>query len=435
MTFMAKLLEVDKKYQIIFLCILVFIVILGLGVFFVSSHDGKKEEEETVAIVLNSGDLVINYLEGNDFSLDSFDNKRKEYVFSVTNTGSTVLYYSINLIDCVVNNEVSVKLKTEAGEELFSGKLQDGENSLYSLTSIEAGLTERYILILNEEENNVNVKGIIEVVNESLIEQTFADLLLKNNNLMEAKTIPGSNTSVLDEGLIKDEDDYGTTYYFRGAVVNNYLMIGEHQFRVVRINGNGTVRVVLDEPVDLLYAFNENINLAVNDSAILSNASILSNLNNWYDTNLGLYSNYLTTGNYCSDNNFINIGANINYSNVYQRIFVNNQPTFKCTSYITTNKIGLLSADEIALAGAYRNNENKKYYLYNANIDYDVWTSSSVGVTNTNELSIITLSANGSLGSSLVNNTLKVRPVVNISLSANVRGEGTIASPYVLIVN
>ena len=50
------------------------------------------------------------------------------------------------------------------------------------------------------------------------------------------------------------------------------------------------------------------------------------------------------------------------------RIFVNNQPTFKCTSYITTNKIGLLSADEIALAGAYRNNENKKYYLYNANI-------------------------------------------------------------------
>ena len=38
-------------------------------------------------------------------------------------------------------------------------------------------------------------------------------------------------------------------YYFRGKVENNYIKLGEDLWRIVKINGNGSVKIILNNLV------------------------------------------------------------------------------------------------------------------------------------------------------------------------------------------
>ena len=49
-----------------------------------------------------------------------------------------------------------------------------------------------------------------------------------------------------DEGVFEMEDDYGTSYYYRGAVENNFLQFAGFYWRIIRINGDGSLRIIYD---------------------------------------------------------------------------------------------------------------------------------------------------------------------------------------------
>ena len=46
--------------------------------------------------------------------------------------------------------------------------------------------------------------------------------------------------------LCEAEDDLGTSYYFRGNVTNNYVSFAGFIWRIVRINGDGSIRMIYD---------------------------------------------------------------------------------------------------------------------------------------------------------------------------------------------
>lgn len=54
---------------------------------------------------------------------------------------------------------------------------------------------------------------------------------------METQNISG-------KGLYVAEDDYGDSYYFRGKVENNYVSFAGFIWRIVRINGDGSIRLI-----------------------------------------------------------------------------------------------------------------------------------------------------------------------------------------------
>ncbi len=54
-----------------------------------------------------------------------------------------------------------------------------------------------------------------------------------------------SNKNTTEALLAAAEDDYGTSYYFRGAVKNNYVEFANKCWRIVRIVGDGSVKLVL----------------------------------------------------------------------------------------------------------------------------------------------------------------------------------------------
>lgn len=43
--------------------------------------------------------------------------------------------------------------------------------------------------------------------------------------------------------LYQDYDNFGKTYYYRGNVTNNYVLFADYYWRIIRINGNGSLRL------------------------------------------------------------------------------------------------------------------------------------------------------------------------------------------------
>ena len=55
-----------------------------------------------------------------------------------------------------------------------------------------------------------------------------------------------TKTATTDEGIFSMEDDYGVSYYYRGAVTNNYVKFADKFWRIIRVNGDGSLRVIYD---------------------------------------------------------------------------------------------------------------------------------------------------------------------------------------------
>ena len=429
---MARVFGIDNKYQLIMIIILSFFVVIVALAILLSNIEFEDKVEGTIAKVVNEGDLVVNYIDGD--KIDFNDKKEHSYSISITNTSSAKLYYSIYFIE-VNNSKVKVRIEDKDGKVL--NELDNlANNKLINLESLAGGETVRYLIVFDNEKK-IDFEGTLKVDNDSLSSESFADLILLNNNVVAPKTRVGSEVATSNEGLISMEDNKGTSYYFRGNVDNNYVMIGDLTFRIVRINGDGTIRIVLNNVLDEARPYNTNslANLAsVSTLALLSGSSLISYLNSWYDENFREYSSFLTVGDYCTDTTFNNNISGITYSSVYERIFEDKTPNLFCSGNIYSGKVGLLSVDEVVLAGAAENIPNTSYYLYNKDIPGNYVTSSSYFINVSNNVAMINVMSNGALGDGvLVTNNSYIRPVIQVSVSAKVKGSGTIDDPYVIV--
>lgn len=427
---MAKFLDMDNKYSMIIISMVgVFVILVVLAVIF-SNVKFETKIDGTVATIINDGDLVINYVDGD--KIDIADNKEHSYGVTITNSSSAKVYYSIYF--SAANTDVNVKINDYDGNTVNEISENITNNKLINLYSIEGGETLRYTIIIKGKNK---FRGTLKVVNESLTTDTFSDLILLNNNIVVPKTRIGEEIATKDEGLISTMDNKGTSYYFRGNVVNNYVRLGNTLFRVVRINGDSTVRLVLDGVIENQQPYNTNElaqDQAASSLSLLSGATILSFLNSWVDENLSYYSSYLTAGDYCTDTIFNNNINGINYSSAYNRNIVDKEPDLFCTGEIYSGRVGLLSADEVVFAGAATNIPNSSYYLYNKDIQGNYVTNSSYSINSSNNVAMINIMSNGAFGDGiLINNSSYIRPVINISISAKVKGSGTISDPYIIV--
>jgi len=345
------------------------------------------------------------------------------------------IFYSIYFTDSNFKN-ATIKIKDYDGNVINEITENITGKKLINLYSIEPGQTVRYTIDI-QAKNRAKFRGTLKVSNDSLSTETFADLILYNNELSSPVTRIGVDASTTDEGLISTIDNKGTTYYFRGNIDYNYVKIGELLFRIVRINGDNSVRLVLDSVLENQIPYNTNKledDSPVSTLATLQNASITTYLNNWLDSNLANMKAYISNGDFCTDTNFKNVQNNISYSSSFERIYNDKTPDLYCNGNIYSGPIGLLSADEVLMAGGVVGVSNSQYYLYNKSIPGNYVTSSSYFINSSNNIAMINVMSNGSLGDGvLITNQTYIRPVINISENAKVKGSGTIEDPYIIV--
>ena len=302
---------------------------------------------------------------------------------------------------------------------------------------------------------------------------------LPNFNKTAQENCDGKNNCEETNGVYEELTDKGITYYFRGAVENNWVKFAGFYWRIIRINENGSIRLIYSGdsesgPVTTgaesaigisYYSLNHDVyadnayvgymygtpgSTTFNEThSNINSSGIKLILDDWYEKNILLYADKLdeNTG-FCGDRE-ITYGTGLmtsvtNYSSFY-RLSTLKKPIYNCSNerdlYTTKestngNKaldypIGLISADEVSYAGGVYETGNQSYYLYSNRI---IWTISPRRFNGTTAL-MMDIYTNGAINSASVPSMYDVRPVINLSSDVTITGSGTISDPYTVVEN
>ena len=285
------------------------------------------------------------------------------------------------------------------------------------------------------------------------------------------------------------DDDYTATtgmksYYFRGAVDNNWLKFGEVggkpiYWRIIRINGDGSIRLLYtgttaptestkvvmtgaDTQINsTTYPFNSNYDKSEYAGYMYTtgeqhgnstSSDIKNTLENWY-AGTTLKNNALVSQDqiFCNDRSvtdgtWSSSPSSILYYAPYTRLEGSTPNTqLKCpteSDKFTSKKsstgignkrseypVGLITADEVAMAGGKYGSDNSSYYLYT---DQDYWLGSAFGFDSSGGAFEFSVFSSGILYTDYVRSTYGARPVVSLSSKAKLSGDGTWNKPYVV---
>lgn len=314
--------------------------------------------------------------------------------------------------------------------------------------------------------------------------------ILDAQNYIKNKETPNfSVAATTNEGMFATEDDLGTSYYFRGAVDNNWVKFGKENgkniyWRIIRINGDNSVRMIYSgttppisstsivmtgtgtqigtgkfnnantNPAYVGYMYMSNIQHGNSSSSLMK-----TTIDNWYKTTslVNADASKISDQIFCTDRtastSFLGtseeISGNLNTSTSYyyggwSNIAYNKNPKLVCASnndkftVSTTNgngaliyPVGLITAEEIAMAGGAYNINNTNYYLYTNQI-YFSGSPLSYSALNSAYLRAIMfrIDQNGALSWNCVDEAIGIRPVISLSSMIKLSGDGTYNNPY-----
>ena len=525
--------------------ILVLLILVGLTyAYFLTKIKGNDNEK---SISVTTADLKLEYSDINDI-LVSEENVEPgnswTKTFAVTNNGNkTVTNYGVSLenienglerkedlvytLTCTQYTKATYKVENKVASGTTSGTCNgvSSETTYPSVgtilveNSIDTDKVQAYTLTVTYKETNTDqsvdmnkrFSGKVNIVDPKLFgpfgTDTLASTIINTAKTQTDSTrttlgsevttftsISGANEHVLNTA----PDDYGTSYYFRGNVIDNYVSFANLTWRIVRINGDGSIRLILDDVAKdtsgnaIKTAFNTNSN----DNAYIgymygtpgsamyeathenkNDSTIKVAVDKWYEDNLKTnFSNYLSDTLFCGDKTLaesgiggvttqLGYGTNKTYYSSTERLLYSSGttglttsiPTLKCAektndnySRYTVNQsilpdgketngdlkypIGLMSADEVAYAGAYKLGvTNTKFYLYNSSLAGDWWISTAANYNGTIANGRFVYKNTGNLNGKAINDSITFRPSLNLKNDIKFTGTGTSTDPYKIV--
>ena len=271
---------IKKQTQIIALSVFVMVIAI-LGVSYALFMKVDQSEEQTI----QSGSLIMQLSAYNGSTVITDNNTpiedsegllSKGYSFSVTNNGTLPITYYIALYDNpddTSTNKVNydyIKVSLDNGTPFTLG-------SITSKDSAGRYILKQDISLAPDKYDTHNIKiWLDEDTPESEIGKTISLKIYAygevcedgecnggtekpENKVISQLDKTGKCPTVNDDGtvnvtgiegtngyLCKAKDAYGDSYYYRGNVTNNYVKFADKYWRIVRINGDGTVRVIYD---------------------------------------------------------------------------------------------------------------------------------------------------------------------------------------------
>ena len=458
----------------------------------ITDEDGLKQTPFTFIIKNNCNSYVKVYITIDSTYRESTslsylkDNYMKVNVSPKgTTTGKSVILGSQTLTDLENNKKGYIIVSTglKANEE----KSYDLRIWMDSSVTTEQGLNKNWsgkiVVVSNAAKESAPApNGWYEAGNGTLLAS-----LRDSNTLKTPITTPGTAISTASEALLASaEDDYGTSYYFRGAVKNNYVEFANKCWRIVRISGDGSVKLILHNdnttkvanPCDssnnsasaafarysgetYTSAFNTNYNdnayvgfkygtVGASDYASAhantNKSTILTNLEIWYNNNLTAYESVIDNSVCCNDKTNVTdtsynpwnwsdvtglgYGTNVTYYGATQRLVNTNGsaggtgPSLKCNGELSkiNSKVGLITADELAFAGCAYTKNNKTTYLQENATDTEWWSLSPDDFSGSGALVWYVIGGIGYFGYNYVSNTYGLRPSISISSDTTISG-------------
>ena len=482
----------DKKPNIIAIIgavILLVLAVIGLSYAFFSAFIKGSETDTTIEGT--GAKLSLIYTDGKSVITSSniMPGWSATKTFTVTNNGEGTAYYKLNISNITnefVTGGLTFSITSNDGGATIAEMPVGTENRTISDTiTIEVSKTHSYTI--TAKYINLDVDQIPDLgksfsytigIEAGQKVSTFADTILASNEIKTPLTTPGATVSTSSEALLAStEDDYGTSYYFRGLVRNNYVQFANKCWRIVRIGGDNTIKLILhndntanvsnpcsstNNNVIAAFAnytgstYTSTFNTNINDNAYVgflygtpgsstyeethantNKSTILINLEKWFNKTLKNYKNIIADNTFCSDKNIsasgLGYGKNETYFDAHERLYTNKTPTLKCKGELSkiTSKIGLITADELIFAGYAPNIYDTVTYL-KENATGTWWWAITPDSFNSN--SARTWEASGSgIGNYSVNSEGGLRPYISLVSSTKISGgSGTSEDPYIV---
>ena len=346
-----------------------------------TSGNVDKDNRKTIPLVIannsnNDIDVVIGVVTG--------------YVGNTITYGSNNYPNGTKITNTYNHSDIKSSCEGQIGDTSNCiTKLVDGNLNTYCLTSSVANVPTLSTKILQD---NTNVA--------TRASTTFSSAFTTNNN---------GNT--IYKGVGQDGKE---TYYFAGAVTNNYVYFAGFYWRIVRVNEDGSVRLIYigSTPTSTSGYINTSIeyntvygkpyyvgySYGTTQHGNGTNSNIKTTLENWYTNNISIDDDkYISrTAIYCNDRDLASgssysTSAGVNFAG-YGRLNIGKTPTFVCNTsadrFTGTNNssignqllgdkpIALLTADEVAYAGGVFGTDNASYYLSENASSSTWWTMS-----------------------------------------------------------
>ena len=359
--------EIKKKQKRVMIYVMIISLICVVGVSYAFFTAGMSSETSTT-VRADAGTMKITYSGGANINLAGIYPKddvwaTKTITVTGNNTTDAEMYYKLTLVvdsntfkaddslqyelvstNTSTNGEVIPTISktdlTENSIELGSGKFAKANNAKHTYL-----LKIYYPKKATSQNANQGAafNAHVEITSaKAPTVSNLAETILAKNEVKTPITTPGAAVSTADEALLASaEDDYGTSYYFRGAVTNNYVEFANKCWRIVRVSGDGSVKLILHNdntagvanPCD---AANNNASAAFarysgetyksvfnekgDDNAYVgfkygtpgsstyedthantNNSTILTNLETWYTNNLKTYADTIADTVWCND--------------------------------------------------------------------------------------------------------------------------------------
>lgn len=359
---------------------------------------------------------------------DSVGSTSTPYTFTVTNTGNLNYKFNIKLLSTGSSS-------TTIDSQYIKVKVDD--DGVTTLSSLSNGIIKKDVTLAAGESIDINVRVWLSIstpnsqigktFNSKIVidgqavytkqQSTAANDTLKRLNQLNSSivlatdtpdfvTVSGNNGIDSNgnagfgdgtKGIYKTEDDLGTSYYFRGAVENNYVYFANFYWRIIRINGDGTIRMIYagtsahpngydDSSTRDMDIGDSTYNDNGGDTAYVgymygtagasiyavahsntNNSTIKTLIDDWYKINIvdEGFSNYVADAIYCNDrslvpttdtnvntifsntlgedNTGLGYGSNATAYGSFKRNYVEHTPSLKCPNNndkFTTENIG-----------------------------------------------------------------------------------------------
>lgn len=306
------------------------------------------------------------------------------------------------------------------------------------------------------------------------------------------KTDPGKANATANEGVRTTSDNYGTSYYYRGNITNNYVEFANMCWRILRVTGNGDIKIVLHNgnasnsanpcnefsnmgafayeksgqsllyyklaynslsnyPSQVGFMYGKSLDDVISDEV---DGGVVLPLKIFYDTYLRQYNEKIADTLYCGEKKTM-MGVTLGVRKLIQTTTPslvcsnddNGGSAGKYTAADTTYgnaklrsldgyggklyKIGLLSADELAFAGiGYNLDGNIDYYLLENTGQNSYWTMTPA--SDGTKVNVFYVSGSPNLYTEVVTSTYYIRPVIALLSSTRVTGSGTKTDPFVV---
>ena len=408
-----------------------------------------------------------------------------------TNTSDLIVTLQKSDGTVLISDTANQIFPTANDEELISGLKISGETTdTYTITITYKNTDQNQIADMNATFSGT-ITGIMTECPRSITDEIIAsvDTTGACPEVLEDGTVNVTSIESENGYICSAPDDYGTSYYFRGNVTNNYVKFAGFYWRILRINGDGSIRMIYvgnaneidssgnaaailangyDDSTTKYTQIGESAyNSSYNDNAYvgymygatgastyeethanINNSTIKGVVDEWYRVNIAEneehpeYAQYISDTLFCNDRSFApdNTGTGAGTSQTYYRWYSNSIKTLKCSQQNDrftvddevvgngdlTYPIGLLTIDEVYLAGG-SGLSNSGYYLYTGNL---YWAMSPRSFDGSNAFVRGVNSSGNAFNNSIVFRSYGVRPVLNLKSGSLTQGSGTVLDPY-----